>query len=481
MSYVLLIVKIIIIVNSIIAIWTVFKYPRNITTTWAWLLTLVFLPVFGFFLYSFLGRGIDKNSKQLIQSATLSDSQKNDINFAIKTSENRLESSNDVFSHYLTTTENIIFTENNKVNFFYNGKDKFNNLFKDLRLARDTIHVEYYSFFDDNIGRQFLAILELKAKEGVKVRLLYDPWGSGGLRKKFFNKLVNNGGKVLPFITSKNFITKRRLNYHLHRKIVVIDGTVSWTGGFNVGDQYMGLSKKFGFWRDTHGRIFGYGTHIIQETFIKDWNASITQEDDYIECNSLLFPEISSGNFEKKVKIYTLSSGPDSNRHTIRNAFVQIIMSAKKLIWIQSPYLVPDDTIYTALVIALQKGVSVKIMIPNMPDHPFIFRATQYYANLLHQEGAEIYFYNKGFIHAKTIVIDDNISVFGSTNQDVRSYELNFEISSFIDDDQINQEFKRQYQLDENDSILLTDAMIKSQSHWLTFKQHFSRLISPIL
>jgi len=481
MSYVLLIVKIIIIINSIIAIWTVFKHPRNITTTWAWLLTLVFLPVFGFFLYAFLGRGIDKKSKQLIQSATLSDSQKNDINFAIKTSENRLESSNDVFSHYLTTTENVIFTENNKVNFFYNGKDKFNNLFKDLRLARDTIHVEYYSFFDDNIGRQFLAILELKAKEGVKVRLLYDPWGSGGLRKKFFNKLVNNGGKVLPFITSKNFITKRRLNYHLHRKIVVIDGIVSWTGGFNVGDQYMGLSKKFGFWRDTHGRIFGYGTHIIQETFIKDWNASITQEDDYIECNSLLFPEISSGNFEKKVKIYTLSSGPDSNRHTIRNAFVQIIMSAKKLIWIQSPYLVPDDTIYTALVIALQKGVSVKIMIPNMPDHPFIFRATQYYANLLHQEGAEIYFYNQGFIHAKTIVIDDNISVFGSTNQDVRSYELNFEISSFIDDDQINQEFKRQYQLDENDSILLTDAMIKSQSHWLTFKQHVSRLISPIL
>lgn len=481
MSYVLFIVKLVILANTIIAIWTVFKNPRNITTTWAWLLTLIFLPIVGFFLYAFLGRGMDRKSRQVIQSATLSMRQKEDINLAIRASENRPDDEDDVFSQYLATTENIIFTENNQVDFFYNGQDKFDNLFQDLRQAKETIHVEYYAFFDDNIGRNFLSILEEKAQEGIKVRMIYDPWGSGGVHKQFFQKLLDNGGTVIPFITSKDFITKTRLNYHLHRKIVVIDGRISWTGGFNVGDQYMGLSTKFGFWRDTHGRIFGNGTKIIQETFIKDWNASVTNSDDYIQCDRGLFPDIPAHHFQRKIKIYTLSSGPDSDRHVIRNAFVQIILSAKKMIWIQTPYLVPDDTMYTAIGIALQKGVSVKIMIPHMPDHPFIFRATQYYANLLHQQGAEIYFYDKGFIHAKTIVLDDKISVFGSTNQDIRSYELNFEISSFIHDEAINQEFKRQYQQDINDSVLLTDSMISQQGHWLTFKQQFSRLISPIL
>ncbi|KGF75943.1 cardiolipin synthase [Lactococcus lactis] len=481
MNYVLLIIKIIILINSIIALWTVFKKQRTISTTWAWLLTLIIFPICGFLLYSFLGRGIDNKSKKIIKQATIPDNQKNYINSSIKAYEKRLESRDGVFSQYLMTTENVIFTQNNKISFYYNGKDKFDRLFKDLYNAKETIHVEYYSFFNDNIGRKFVSILEMKAKEGVKIRLIYDPWGSGGNHKEFFKKLISNGGIVIPFITSKNFITKRRLNYHLHRKIVVIDGMISWTGGFNVGDQYMGHSKKFGFWRDTHGRIFGYGTHIIQETFIKDWNASISNKEYFIKYSKLLFPEISSAYFDNKIKIYTLSSGPDSNRYTIRNAFLQVFMSAKKLIWIQTPYLVPDDAIYTAISVALQKGVSVKIMIPNMPDHPFIFRATQYYANLLHKEGAEIYLYDKGFIHAKTIVIDDRISIFGSTNQDVRSYELNFEISSFIDDENINQEFKNQYKLDIDNSKLLTDAMINEQNIWLKFKQHFSRLISPIL
>ena len=184
---------------------------------------------------------------------------------------------------------------------------------------------------------------------------------------------------------------------------------------------------------------------------------------------------------EGNIDIQIVANGPENDNKTLRTGFIKMIMDAEDYIWLQSPYLIPDDSMITALVAAANSGVDVRIMIPDMPDHPFIFRATQYYANYLHKQGVKIYNYTNGFIHSKTLVMDGKLGVFGTTNQDIRSYELNFEISAFCYDEGVAEEMRKTFEADLKDSSLLTDEEIAQQSLWLKVKQNFSRLLSPIL
>ncbi len=481
------IILFIFIANAIGAIITVFRKPRNITTIWAWLLTLIFLPIIGFLIYAFCGRGIDGETMYRFEQED--EKRVKEINEMIR-QDNQHVDYNEPDQLYPTAKALVKFFQNldesplairNELEFFLDGNDKFERLFIDLEAAKSNIHVEYYAFFNDHIGNRFLRILEKKAAEGVEVRMIYDPWGSPKTNRKFFQTLIKNGGQVTPFITSKNILAKTRLNYHLHRKIVVIDGQIGWTGGFNVGDQYLGESERFGRWRDTHGRIEGTASFTLQEIFIRDWNASVANKEDRMAY----FPEyfvLPEKEIKKGVPMQIVADGPDSaEEQIIKDGFVRLILSAEKSVWIQSPYLVPDETMISAILIAVRSGIDVRIMVPNMPDHPFIYRATQYYANFLHQRGVKIYHYTDGFIHAKTIVVDDELATFGSTNQDIRSYELNFEVSSFIYDPAVAKQFKEIFEADMKNCIQLTDEMIANQSYWLNFKQRFSRLLSPVL
>lgn len=481
------IILFIFIANAIGAIITVFRKPRNITTIWAWLLTLIFLPVIGFLIYAFCGRGIDGETMYRFEQED--EKRVKEINEMIR-QDNQHVDYNEPDQLYPTAKALVKFFQNldesplairNELEFFLDGNDKFERLFIDLEAAKSNIHVEYYAFFNDHIGNRFLRILEKKAAEGVEVRMIYDPWGSPKTNRKFFETLIKNGGQVTPFITSKNILAKTRLNYHLHRKIVVIDGQIGWTGGFNVGDQYLGESERFGRWRDTHGRIEGTASFTLQEIFIRDWNASVANKEDRMAY----FPEyfvLPEKEIKKGVPMQIVADGPDSaEEQIIKDGFVRLILSAEKSVWIQSPYLVPDETMISAILIAVRSGIDARIMVPNIPDHPFIYRATQYYANFLHQRGVKIYHYADGFIHAKTIVVDDELATFGSTNQDIRSYELNFEVSSFIYDPAVAKQFKEIFEADMKNCIQLTDEMIANQSYWLNFKQRFSRLLSPVL
>ncbi|KRM33249.1 cardiolipin synthetase [Agrilactobacillus composti DSM 18527 = JCM 14202] len=478
---------VILVINTVTAMLTVFHRPRNITSTLAWLLALLLLPVVGFLLYAFLGRGIaqenifDISHQEHIGLARIKHMILND---------NKLESQRDnpastthrakLLIHYFNRTEDSPLTKRNKVKIFTDGEAKFKALFEDIRGAKETIHVEYYSFFNDEIGNEFLRLLEQKAKEGLEVRLIYDPWGSPKANKRWFAPFVALGGEVAPFITSQNLIAKTRLNYHLHRKIVVVDGMTSWTGGFNVGDQYLGRKKKFGYWRDTHIRIVGTASSSLQERFIMDWNASVKHEDQKVSYNEKYFrtpdPLLTGTS-----NIQVVSDGPDSQEEILKGGTIRAILEAKKSILIQSPYLIPDEPMINALMVAARSGINIKIMIPCMPDHPFIYRATQYYANFLQRLGIEIYIYENGFLHAKTLVIDNEICSVGSMNQDFRSYALNFECNTYIYDSEVSQQLTEIFFDDMLKSTLLTDDMIEHQGRWLKFKQYFSRLLSPIL
>ncbi|QFG47444.1 cardiolipin synthase [Lapidilactobacillus dextrinicus] len=484
---VLLIIMGLLVINTTGAIITVFHRPRSIPSTLAWLLVLVMLPGVGFLLYAFLGRGIAEENLFALSHQDhigLAHLKKLILQDMKKLSQSKRDSNTTDDARglidYFDRSEDSPVTQHNKVRIFTDGKDKFKNLFMDIKIAQRFIHVEYYSFINDEIGNEFLNLLVRKAQQGVEVRLIYDPWGSAGANKKWFAPLTDAGGEVVPFITSRDLIRKTRLNYHLHRKVVIIDGKVGWTGGFNVGDQYLGRSKKFGYWRDTHIRIVGTSVLALQERFLMDWNASIERYDQRITFKNEYFPnpsKIAVGH----TPIQIVSDGPDTEEDTLKGGMMKMLMTAKKSVWIQTPYLVPDEPMLSSLIIAARSGIDVRIMIPQMPDHPFIYRATQYYANLLTEAGIKIYVYENGFLHAKTTICDNEFCFIGSMNQDYRSYALNFECNAYIYDSKVSQELTDIFENDMKKSTLLTTEIIRSQSHWLHFKQYFSRLLSPIL
>lgn len=483
---VLLVIVLILVANTIGAMITVFHRPRSISSILSWLLVLFLLPVVGFLIYAFFGRGLAEEKLFTISSqdhvglASLkSIILKNNEKFKEKIIDDTSRSCKKVIN-YFDKTEDSPLTRHNSVELFTDGEEKFKAMFEDIKNAKETIHIEYYSIFNDEIGNKLMNLLATKAEEGLEVRVLYDPWGSAKTTGLWFRKFEKSGVKVVPFITGRNVIAKARLNYHLHRKIVVIDGIYGWIGGFNVGDQYLGKSEKFGYWRDTHTRIYGSAAFLMQERFMMDWNASVLKKSNRIGLEPKYFPEDKIP-YELNTRVQIVGDGPDSNEEILKGGFISMILNSKKNIYIQTPYLVPDDSMIDALKIAARSGVNIEIMIPDMPDHAFIYRATQYYANYLSGYGIKVYNYHKGFLHAKTAVFDDKIGVVGSMNHDFRSYSLNFEANAYFYSSDIASQLRDIFKKDIQESTLITKKTIKEQGHWLHFKQYFSRLLSPIL
>ncbi|MGG5309319.1 cardiolipin synthase [Enterococcus mundtii] len=473
------------VLNALIALVTILIKPRDVAAIWAWLLVLFALPGFGFILYLFFGRGLtDKKKFHLRQSD-------------LRELENFQDFKGDTLEHYDPIIQNedhqhfvdffsslnqMPLTRKNAVTLLTDGQEKLTAVLKDIEAAKHSIHIEYYAFVTDNIGQQILKVLEKKAAEGVEVRLLYDAFGSHGTKTKDFKKLVENGGHVHTFITSQRALLRFRLNYHDHRKIIVVDGKIGYTGGFNIANQYVNHTKKFGYWRDTHIRIYGAAASLLQLRFLMDWNVSVPDQKKVgYHLDYFFKAEKEDQDQLYQTSIQLVSSGPNNEREQIKLSFIKLISSAKKRVWIQTPYLVPDESVIAALKIAAASGVEVKIMIPNKPDHPFIYRATQYYARQLIKENVQILVYENGFLHAKTLIMDDEICIVGSANQDIRSYRLNFESSAIIYDPAFLQQLADQFVLDEQASNPMTTETIKEMSNWLLFKQQISRLFSPIL
>lgn len=464
---------IVISINTILAFYVVFRRKRSVATAWAWLIILLIFPILGFILYGFFGRGLSQENLFAINKQNhigLRNVQKMIPRFQKRAGKSDTAHKAQVAIEYFNQNREAPLSKNNKIKLYTDGHEKFRDLMSDIKNAKETINIEYYSFYNDDIGNQILNLLVKKAQEGIKVHLIYDAWGSFGATSKWFDKLRKAGGKVLPFITSRNMILRYRINYHLHRKIVVIDGRIAWTGGFNVGDQYLGKKKKFGYWRDTHVRIIGSAALLLQERFVMDWNASITKISQVITFSEKLFPDLNEDEItENNVATQIVADGPDSELPYMRNGMMRLMLLARKRLWIQTPYLIPDDAMIATWQIIVKSGVDLRIMIPSKPDHPFIYRATQWYANQLTKMGIKIYIYDNGFLHAKTIVGDFDYAVVGSMNQDYRSYSLNFEDMAVFYDSNINNELAQIFEEDMQNSHLLTIEEIQNQITILAF------------
>ncbi|MEN8701412.1 cardiolipin synthase [Bacillus infantis] len=475
-------ISLIFVLNVIFAVIVIFLERRDAGGTWAWLMVLFFIPILGFIMYFLFGQnlarrkmfqwedrekvGIDEMIRQQIHSI------KNKL-FSFRNE--TIRESYDLIYMHLINNEAVL-TQDNEVEIFTDGRKKFDSLIGDIKSAKDHIHLQYYIFKKDNLGKGLVSLLTEKAKEGVKVRVLYDELGSRGVTKRFFRELRAAGGEVEAFFPSRLPFINIRVNYRNHRKLAIIDGKLGYVGGFNVGDEYLGLDPSFGYWRDTHLRISGEAVHAIQTRFILDWNQASHRHD--IHYHTRYFPESTgSGN----IGIQIVNSGPDSEWEQIKNGYIKMISSAKESIMIQTPYFIPDASLLDALRIASLSGVKVKIMIPNKPDHMFVYWATYSYIGEMLKTGAEIYIYDNGFIHAKTIVVDEKIASVGTANIDVRSFRLNFEVNAFIYDKEVSRQLAGKFRDDIELSSLMDAERYSKRSFYIRLKESISRLLSPIL
>ncbi|ASN07275.1 cardiolipin synthase [Virgibacillus necropolis] len=470
----------IIISNMGLAFTVIFLERKDATATWAWLMVLLLIPIAGFFLYLVFGKKI--SNKHIFTWETKS---KLGVKRSVQSQLRALEENTFVFKqkelseykdlYYLHLRNNdAIFTQDNKVDIYTDGVEKFKALLQDLQKANDHIHLLYYIIRYDELGKQIADVLVKKANEGVEIRVLYDDMGSRTLSRKFIKRIRQAGGQVEAFFPPKIPKINMKINYRNHRKIAVIDGKIGYIGGFNIGDEYLGKNKKFGYWRDTHLRIIGDAVHHMQTRFILDWNQASRND---ILYDERFYAAVPAGD----VGIQIVSSGPDSEWQQIKNGYIKMILSAKEYVYIQTPYFIPDESLADALRIACLSGVNVKIMIPNKPDHPFVYWATLSYIGDLLKAGAEVYIYQNGFLHSKTIIVDGKIASVGTANIDVRSFKLNFEGNAFLYDSTVAGKLVESYMEDISLSTQMTKSLYEQRSIGIRFKESISRLLSPIL
>ena len=363
----------------------------------------------------------------------------------------------------------------NKVTLYHETTHAFAGLLEAIRAARHHVHLEYFILRSDSTGERLLDLLTEKAKSGVEVRLLYDSMGGLFLRRKFLRPLVDAGGHVCSFLPVNPLRSWVQINLRNHRKITVVDGAVGFTGGMNVGDEYLGKTQKFGYWRDNFLKVEGPAVAGLQRIFIEEWDFA-----DKVALNEPpYFPEVPARG-EDTVQV--VESGPDQGLvNTIREVYFAAILAARERLWIASPYFVPDSGILDALRLARRRGVDVRLLCPMRPDHFLSFYAGRYYWADLLALGVPVYQYARGMMHCKLILVDRRWAISGSANLDNRSLRLNFEVACVLHTPRLVEELEARYEQDLADSVRLDPDAFARRSLLLRVTENACRLFSPVL
>jgi len=477
-------------VNILFAAIVIFSERRNPVVTWAWLMVIFLVPYFGFIFYLLIG--IEGRKYR-----TFASKYRQNQEWLAEVESKNLPGLSFIHSHsneeYIANfkehpdTKHIsdllhlnfvsgggYLTHNNHIDILADGETKFSHLFEDIEKAQSFIHIQYYIFRNDSTGRRLIDALAKKAAQGLEVRLLIDGMGNFLNASSLYRPLIEAGGHLGVFLPP-HFI---RINFRNHRKIAVMDGTVGHIGGMNIGDEYLGLSKRFGFWRDTHLRMAGAGVHHLTLRFMMDWNFSAPRN--FMDLESRYFPRLpyESGS---GVRLQVVCSGPDTRYPSILYGYNKMMSEANKSIYIQTPYFVPDESMFVALRMAALAGLDVRIMIPANPDHPFVYWAALSYLGDLLESGVRCYEYENGFLHNKVIMIDSKVCSVGTANMDVRSFKLNFESNAFIYDEQTTLALEEAFIRDIGFSRQLTLEKYVNRSKMTKIKESLSRLLSPLL
>lgn len=475
------------ILNMILTVGIIFFQRRDPKSVWTWLLAIYFIPVFGVAFYLLFGQDMKKSRMFRVKEV------EDRLKYPIRRQEAviRLEQGLDAVRDareiagdygrlvlYNLESSGAVLTLHNQVEIFTDGQEKFQALRQALRQARRFIHIQYYIIKNDEVFDSIIPILKEKVREGVEVRILYDGMGGRFMPKKKWQELSEAGVRVGVFFPPFLGWLNLRVNYRNHRKIVIIDGDTGFVGGFNIGREYISKDPKFGYWRDTHLKITGEGALSLQIRFALDWNYA-TGENLFKEA--AYFEGSSPQEYEDEVQLQVIASGPDTREPHVRNNYLELFHRARRHIYIQTPYFIPDEAVFSALKVAAQSGVDVRLMIPCKPDHPFVYWATCSYAGELLDYGARCYIYENGFLHSKGVMVDGEVCCYGTANMDIRSFSLNFEVNATIYDSGVTKRLERAFMDDLPHCREITREEYGSRGMWMRLKEQCSRLLSPLL
>ncbi|MGI5964261.1 MAG: cardiolipin synthase [Candidatus Methanomethylophilaceae archaeon] len=417
-------------INFVFILFTLFLERSNPKGTMLWILVMILFPPAGFILYLVFGQTFYPRYA-FRSKAHGDDAFRKTVEKQWRTFEKdrpKLDAIHPNCSDFIDVLMNAgyIYTENNSVKVYSDGTDYFKDMIDDIRNAEDTINFEFYMMRDDEFGKQLIDLFTEKVNEGVEVRILCDAYGFGKGLKENIKRFVEAGGGFSLFHSLATCLLSPRKNNRNHRKIMVIDGKIGWIGGFNIGMEYVG-DGPLGYWRDTGARIVGPAVLSMQIRFLTDWRYAV--KEDITTEKRFYNPESDPGD----IPVQIISGGPDMLANSpIRAQYLMMFSRCKKTLYIHTPYLIPDDATMAMLKISAISGVDVRIIIPDKPDHPFVYWVNLYYANQLMESGVRVYHYNNGFLHSKAIVADSFYCSIGSANVDERSMNLNFETNAMI-------------------------------------------------
>lgn len=457
-----------------------FRHPAKSV---AWIMILFVFPIIGFIVYYFFAQEYKK--QKLVQKMPQLEEKLRILEYGRLSDINAHDGPECMMPLLSNGHEDQLFSllqripgapilKGNVTEVLTNGDVTFRSLLSAMETAKDHIHVEFYILRDDELGQEFQRLWIRKAQEGVKVRVVYDGIGSLELKASFLKKLTEGGVEVRSFLPPFIAFFDKRINYRNHRKIVVVDGSIGFLGGLNVGDEYLGKDERLGFWRDTHIRIEGPAVLDLQRVFLTDWTFVCGP----LQLSEQLFPEVP--NYGGSI-VQIVPSGPDMERELILEIYFSAITAAKKRVYITTPYFIPDSGLTMALKTAARSGVDVRIIIPGKPDYRLVHLATLSYVGELLDAGVRFYEYQRGFMHAKTLIVDEILASVGTANMDMRSFFSNFELNAFLYDIASIRRLEHDFNVDLQHSSELTLESYSHRPRMQKGKEVLARLISPLL
>ena len=453
---------------------------RSPVKTLSWVLVVMLVPVIGFIIWLFFGQNYRKekiftrkNARYLERLNIYTARQVKNLPKKLALESDDIKKKGHLIKLMINNNRSVL-TEHNSIELLIDGKQTFPAMLKAIGNARDFIHLEFFRFESDVLGKQFIDALMEKAKEGVKVRIVFDDVGSWSLSKKMITEMRTGGIEIYPFMPVRFPMLTNKINFRNHRKILVVDGGIGFVGGLNIADKYLHGLNHIGPWRDTHLIISGEAVAALNSVFLSDWYF-VSETIPLDEPDFNIKTDIS-----ERCWIQIASSGPDSDWANIMQVYFSAIATALKSIYISTPYFSPDESIITAIKTAALSGVDVQIILPGKTDSAIANWNTRSYIEELLEAGVKVFLFEKGFNHSKYILVDDVFASVGSANVDMRSFDLNFEIAALIYDKSFAEKLKKVFAKDISKSSQIDLAVWSKRKRITKYKESLARIFGPL-
>ncbi len=448
--------------------------------TLSWVMVVLLIPVAGIAFYLIFGQNYRKQ-KIFSRKSVLDMEQLSKIAaIQFKTLPDRLITASEKVKEkehlirLMLNNNKSFLTEFNRVDILIDGVETFPSMFSAIAEAKSFINIEFYRFESDILGMKFCDALMQKAREGVKVRVIFDDVGSWNLSKKVVRKMWEAGVEIFPFMPVRFPWLTNKINYRNHRKILVVDGVKGYLGGLNIADKYLMGHREIGNWRDTHLLIQGEAVASLNNVFMVDWyfvsDILLTQTDPYPQESKI----------SDRCWVQIASSGPDSDWANIMQVYFSAIATARKYIYLCTPYFSPDETILNALLTASLSGVDVRLILPGKSDSPVAYWNTRSYIEEMMEAGIKVYLYNDGFNHSKYLLVDDVFTSVGSANVDMRSFDMNFEIAAMIYNEDFAYRLLKVFNNDVARSIEINPDQWSRRKRTEKYRESLARILGPL-